>query len=92
MATLSSAGRLAAVSMLMLASAAQADGGGRVPAVYHELLQQSMNEKFGLSFYVKGQVIPGMVTRIGEDGVVEARNQTNDRILIRLDRVDALAR
>lgn len=78
--------------LVLVSGAAHADGGGRVPAAYHELLQQSLNEKFGLSFYVKGQVIPGVVTRIGDDGTIEARNQTHERIVIRLDRVDALAR
>lgn len=67
-------------------------GDAATPAVYRELMQQSIEQKFGLEFYVKGQVIPGVVTRLGDDGVVEVRNQTRDRVIIRLDRIDAIAR
>ena len=66
--------------------------GGKTPAAYHELLEASMTEKFGLEFYVKGQVIPGIVTAISDDGAVEVRNQRQDRVIIRLDRIDALGR
>ena len=40
----------------------------------------------------RGQVIPGVVTAITDDGAVEVRNQARDRIVIRLDRVDAIGR
>ena len=72
--------------------AVSADGDRKLPAAYRELMQQSLEQKFGLEFYVKGQMIPGVVTRLGDDGVVEARNQSRDRIIIRLDRIDAIAR
>ncbi len=78
---------------LLAAAAAQADRGkAPVPAAYQALLQQSLEEKVGLVFYVKGQTVAGIVTTIGTDGTVEVRNQVHDRIVIRLDRVDALAR
>ena len=41
-------------------------------------------------FYVKGQTIPGIVVKIGAD-IVEVRNQTYGRIIIRLDIIDAVA-
>lgn len=72
--------------------AANADGDRKIPAAYLELMQQSLEQKSGLMFYVKGAAVPGVVTRLGDDGVVEARNQERDRIVIRLDRIDAVAR
>jgi hypothetical protein len=41
-------------------------------------------------FYVKGQTIPGVVSKIGAD-TVEVCNQTYGRIIIRLGSIDALA-
>jgi trehalose-6-phosphate synthase len=57
---------------------------------YKELLERSEKEKKGLTFYVKGQTISGVVVKIGSDAV-EVRNQTFSRIIIRLDSIDALA-
>ena len=58
---------------------------------FKELLEMSMKEKKGLTFYVQGQVIAGAVTRlIGEDAV-EVKNREFGRIIIRLDRIDAIA-
>jgi len=58
--------------------------------VFQELFDYSLKEKKGLTFYVQGQTIPGVVTKmIGEDAV-EVRNQTSNRIIIRLDRIDAV--
>ena len=57
---------------------------------YRELLDRSEKEKKGLTFYVKGQTISGVVVKIGSDAV-EVRNQTFSRIVIRLDSIDALA-
>jgi len=51
----------------------------------------SLKEKKGLTFYVNGQTIAGAVTRfIGEDAV-EVKNREFGRIVIRLDRIDAVA-
>lgn len=57
---------------------------------FQELFDYSLKEKKGLTFYVQGQTIPGVVTKmIGEDAI-EVRNQTSNRIIIRLDRIDAV--
>ena len=57
---------------------------------FQELFDYSLKEKKGLTFYVQGQTIPGVVTKmIGEDAV-EVRNQTSNRIIIRRDRIDAV--
>lgn len=57
---------------------------------FRELLDRSEKERKGLMFYVKGQMIPGVVVKIGAD-TVEVRNQTYGRIIIRLDSIDAVA-
>ena len=61
------------------------------PAAFDQMVLQSQQEKFGLVFFIKGQQIPGVVTRVVSNGLVEVRNQQHDRILIRLERVDAIA-
>lgn len=58
---------------------------------YRELLDRSEKEKKGLTFYVKGQKISGVVVRVIGADAVEVRNQTFSRIIIRLDSIDALA-
>ena len=59
--------------------------------IYKELFQTSQKEKRGLTFYVNGQTIPGVVTKIVNDQVVEVHNQIHDRVVILVDRIDALA-
>ena len=58
---------------------------------FDELITFSLNEKKGLTFYVAGQEIAGMVVKRHDDGVLELRSQQYRRILLRLDRVDAVA-
>ena len=58
---------------------------------FRKLLEQSLNEKKGLTFYVNGSPIPALVRRILDDQAVEVYNQQHDTIVIRLDRVDAIA-
>jgi len=82
---------LTALAILSMPLASVAGGKTTVPNAYQELLNHSMENKSGLSFYVKGQVIPAIVTKIIDATTVEARNQQFGRIIIRLDRVDSLA-
>lgn len=58
---------------------------------FADLLQASQTEKKGLVFYIGGQTVAGVVVKITGNDLVEVRNQTHSRILIRLDRVDAVA-
>ncbi|HBY61852.1 MAG TPA: hypothetical protein DEH78_18690 [Solibacterales bacterium] len=60
-------------------------------SMFHELLNQSLKEKKGLTFYVQGQTVVGLVVRIDGDQAVEVRNQTHSRVVIRLASVDAVA-
>ena len=57
---------------------------------FQELFDYSLKEKKGLTFYVQGQTIPGVVTKMIGDDAVEVRNQTSSRLIIRLDRIDAV--
>ena len=63
----------------------------KTPDAYQALLKESLEKKFGLIFYLNGATVPGVVTKIGDDGYVEVRNQEHGRIIIRRERVDALA-
>ena len=55
-----------------------------------ELLEVSLNEKKGVMLYVKGQSIPGTVTKIAGD-IVELRNREYSRIVVRIEAIDAAA-
>jgi hypothetical protein len=59
--------------------------------MFKELLEMSLKEKKGLTFYVHGQTISGGVTRIIGDDAVEIKSREFGRIIIQLDRVDAVA-
>ena len=58
---------------------------------FRELLERSEKEKKGLTFFVRGQTISGIVVKIVGADVVEVRNQTFSRIIIKLENVDAVA-
>jgi hypothetical protein len=58
---------------------------------FQELFERSQKEKKGLTFYVSGQTISGVVVKLIGTEAVEIRNQTCGRIIIRMERIDALA-
>lgn len=53
------------------------------------LLRTSMETKKGVGLHVKGQVIPMIVTAIG-DHFVEGRSQQASKIVVRLTAIDAV--
>jgi hypothetical protein len=55
------------------------------------LLELSAKERKGLTFFLNGQTLPGVVTKVIGAEAVEARSQSYSRILIRLDKVLAVA-
>ena len=55
-----------------------------------ELLEASQNEKKGVTVYLKGQTLGGVVTKISGD-IVEMRNREFGRIVVRIDAIDAAA-
>jgi len=62
-----------------------------VNAGFKELIEWSMKEKRGLTFFINGQTVGGGVVRwVGSDAV-ELKSQQYARIIVRLDRVDAIA-
>ena len=82
------------IGALLIAPAhAQSPGAPRAEVVqaYQELFTASQKEKRGLTFHVNGQSIPGVVTRVIGSEAVEVRNQSHGRIVIRIDRIDAVA-
>lgn len=53
-------------------------------------LEESKASGKGVTFYVNGQAIPGVVVSIGDQHVV-ARSTASGTIVIRLDRLDGVA-
>lgn len=74
-----------AVSQL-LAAAAIASEAEPLKAI----LDESKASGKGLTFYVNGQAIPGVVVSVGDKYLV-ARSTANGTIVIRLDRLDGVA-
>lgn len=56
-----------------------------------QMLGTAQQEKRSVMLYVGGQAIGGAVLRIEPGRSVELRNQQYGRIVVRLDRVDAVA-
>jgi len=54
------------------------------------ILEASQTEKKGVTLYVKGQAIPGVVVKI-EGDMVEMRSREYSRIVVRIDSIDAAA-
>jgi hypothetical protein len=63
----------------------------RTVELFKELIELSHKEKRGLTIFIKGQTIAGIVTQIIGLEAIEVRNQTFSRVIIRLDAIDAMA-
>jgi len=55
-----------------------------------ELLESSQNEKKGITLYLKGQSIGGLVTKMSGE-FIELRNREFGRIVVRMDAIEAAA-
>lgn len=85
------AGSLAAQNHVLESGAMTAVAPEVASAAFDELFEQSRASKKGLTLYVDGQAIPGIVTRtIGTDAV-ELRNQEFPRLIVRRDQISAVA-
>ena len=73
---------LAALGMAALAQAASDP--------FEEVLQASLTDRKGVMVYLDGQAIPGRVTKLGPE-TVELSSQEFRRIVVRRDRIDAVA-
>jgi hypothetical protein len=59
--------------------------------LFRELIEASLKEKRGLTIFIKGQAIAGVVIEIIGLEAIAVRSQTFSKVIIRLDAVDALA-
>lgn len=73
------------------ASFAQTPANALAPAAVEEIFNQSLNHKKGMTIYIDGQVINGVFVKRLDANTIEVRNQTYSRIIIRVDRIDAIA-
>ena len=78
---------LAVALAVFVATPLAADGLGP----FEDVIERSLAEKKSLIIYVNGQTIAGIVTKIFGDEAIEVRNREYDRIVIRMDRIDAMA-
>ncbi len=60
-------------------------------AAVEEVLNQSLSQRKGMSIYIGGQVINAIFVKRIDENMIEVRNQTFGRIIIRMDRIDAIA-
>jgi hypothetical protein len=58
--------------------------------MFKSILEASQSEKKGVTLYVRGQAIPGIVVKV-EAETVEMRSREYSRIVVRLDSIDAAA-
>ena len=70
---------------------AQSTNNALASAVVEEVLNQSLTQKKGVAIYVGGQVINAIFVKRIDANTIEVKNQTFGRIIIRMDRVDAIA-
>jgi hypothetical protein len=85
----------AILGALLFVNAAVAEGhegSHGVPDAFRELIDLSLKEKAGLTFFMNGQTLPAVVTKVIDEQTIEGRNQQYDRIIIRLGRVNAIAK
>ena len=58
--------------------------------MFQQILEASQAEKKGVMLYIKGQTLPGLVTKLTAE-TVEMRSQQYSRIVVKLDSIDAVA-
>ena len=82
--------RRSCVTVLTGALAAGLPLSGKENDAMKDLLEASQNDKKGITLYVKGQSLGGVVVKIAGD-VVELRNREFSRIVVRIEAIDAAA-
>lgn len=58
--------------------------------MFQQLFEISQKDKKGVTLYVKGQTLAGVVVTINADAI-ELRSREYSRIVVRLDSIDAAA-
>jgi hypothetical protein len=59
-------------------------------ASFQQMFELSKSQKKGLTLFVQGQTIAGLVVSFS-DQAVEMRSQQYERIVVRIDRIDGIA-
>jgi len=58
--------------------------------MFKQILEASQNEKKGVTLYIKGHQIAGVVVKMAGD-TVEMRSREYSRIVVKIDSIDAAA-
>jgi hypothetical protein len=58
--------------------------------LFKELIERSQNEKRGLTIYLNGQAIVGIVTQIINEQALELRSQQYHKAVVLLESVEAM--
>jgi hypothetical protein len=82
--------RRTALAVLAASIAAGVPAIGKETEIMRSILEASQTEKKGVTLYVKGQSIPGIVVKL-EGDMVEMRSREYSRIVVRMDAIDAAA-
>jgi hypothetical protein len=80
-----------AVMFAVLACAAITVSAADPPKDLEAALNAAMASKRGITLYVNGQTIGGAITKVEAGQYIELRNQEFGRIVVRWDRIDAIA-
>ena len=75
---------------IIVAAAAAVPAIGGSTSMFRSILEASQNEKKGVTLYVKGQSIPGVVVKMDAESV-ELRSREYSRIVVKIDSIDAAA-
>jgi hypothetical protein len=59
--------------------------------LFKELIERSQNEKRGLTIYLNGQTIVGVVTQIIDEQAVELRSQQYHKAVVLLESIEGMA-
>ena len=84
------AARAALAAFALVAAAAGAAAADAIKGI-EQALVAAQQDKRGITLYVAGQTIGGAVTRVEPGQWVEMKNQTSGKIIVRIDRIDAIA-
>jgi hypothetical protein len=59
--------------------------------LFKELIERSQNEKRGLTIYLNGQTVVGIVTQIINEQAIELRSQQYHKAVVMLEEIEAMA-
>ena len=59
-------------------------------ALLKPYLDESLEKKKGITFYVNGNTVVGYVSQIFDTTAVEVKNRNSSKVLIAIDKIDAV--